>query len=167
MSASHPLFPYKIESVFNGHAEVGAKTAAKICRRLRISKGSTEEVVDLVRDHLRFMHVREMRSSKLKRFLRKENFQEHLELHRLDCMASHRDLSNYEFCLQQLDQLSQQAMRPPALISGHDLIDAGFKPGPIFSDILKKVEDLQLEGKVGSRPEALQWVLHHYSASEA
>ena len=162
-----PTFSVQDRIRFNRHAEVGADMAEKICRRLRISKGRTEQVVDLVRHHLRFMHVREMRKSKLKRFLRKEKFGEHLELHRLDCLASHRDLSNYEFCRQQLDRLSQEAMRPRPFINGYDLIEAGFKSGPIFSEILEKVEDLQLEGKVGSKVEALQWVRRNYSVSEA
>ena len=162
-----PTFSVQDRIRFNGHAEVGADMAEKICRRFRISRSTTDQVVDLVRHHLRFMHVQEMRESKLKRFLRKENFGEHLELHRLDCLASHRDLSNYDFCRGQLDRLSQESMRPQPFLTGHDLIEDGFKPGPLFSEILKKVEDLQLEGRLASKEDALQWVRTNYHASRA
>jgi poly(A) polymerase len=143
---------------FDGHAEVGAEMAARICRRLRLPNDVTVDVVDLVRDHLRFINVREMRESTLKRFLRKENFRDHLELHRLDCLASHGDLGNYHFCLRKLDELERETMRPAPLLNGHDLIREGFEPGPLFSRILTALEDHQLEGRIRSREQALAWV---------
>ncbi|MGH9340217.1 MAG: CCA tRNA nucleotidyltransferase [Acidobacteriota bacterium] len=158
-----PTFAVKERIRFDGHAEVGAEMAGAICRRLRLPNDQTEEVVELVKHHLRFIHVQEMRESTLKRFLRMENFDKHLELHRLDCLSSHRDLRAYNFCREKLEQLSQEAIRPDPLIDGYDLIDLGFKPGPVFSEILRAVEDLQLEGKVASRPEALDWVRRNYS----
>lgn len=161
-----PTFAVRERIRFDGHAEVGAEMAREVCRRLRLSNEQTEAVVDLVKNHLRFIHVREMRESTLKRFLRKANFHEHLELHRLDCLASHGDLSNYHFCRQKLEELSREAMRPPPLIRGHDLIALGFKPGPVFKEILTAVEDLQLEGGLSSKEEALQWVHEHYPRPE-
>lgn len=157
-----PTFSVKERIRFDGHVEVGAKMAEEICRRLRCSSEQTEEVVDLVQHHLRFMHVHEMRESTLKRFLRKTNFDKHLELHRLDCLASHGDLSSYQFCRTKLEELSQEVIRPQPLINGYDLIDLGLKPGPVFSEILTKVEDLQLEGGLTTREEALDWVKKNY-----
>jgi poly(A) polymerase len=153
-----PTFKIAERIRFDGHAEVGAKMADTICRRLRLPNDTLHEVVDLVRDHLRFMHVREMRESTLKRFLRKENFRDHLELHRLDCLASHGDLTNYEFCVRKLAEFSQEAIRPRPLLSGHDLIRAGLEPGPLFSKILAALEDAQLEGRITSREEAMEWL---------
>jgi poly(A) polymerase len=143
---------------FDGHAEVGAKMTKGICHRLRLANSDTVRIVRLVKDHLRFINVRQMRESTLKRFLRKDNFSEHLELHRLDCLASHRDLSNYEFCVEKLAEFGREAMRPDPLINGHDLIRLGFTPGPLFSKILTAVEDRQLDGRIKSREEALEWV---------
>ena len=143
---------------FDGHAEVGAKMSDEICRRLRLSNSQREEVVELVRHHLRFIHVQEMRGSTLKRFLRREGFHKHLELHRLDCLASHGDLSSYEFCLHKLEELAAQPLRPEPLINGRDLIEMGLAPGPVFGKILGQVEDLQLEGVLKSREAALKWV---------
>ena len=157
-----PTFIIKERIRFDGHADLGAKMAEKICRRLRISNQQIEEVVDVVKDHLRFIHVQEMRESTLKRFLRKTNFSDHLELHRLDSLASHGKLSSYHFCQEKLEELSQEAMRPKPLINGHDLIRLGLEPGPIFSEIMSAVEDFQLEGKLSSKEETLDWVKQHY-----
>ena len=147
---------------FHGHDESGARMAGDICRRLKLSGAQAQQVVRLVKDHLRFMHVRQMRKSTLRRFLRTERFEEHLELHRLDCLASHGDLSNHDFCRDKLNELDQEALSPPRLITGRDLIALGLEPGPLFSKILKQVEDLQLEGILTAREEALSWVRKTY-----
>lgn len=147
---------------FDGHAELGARMAEDVCRRLKLSGAQIQQVVRLVKDHLRFMHVRQMRESTLRRLLRTEGFEEHLELHRLDCLASHGELSNYDFCRDKLSELDQEALAPPPLINGHDLIALGLKPGPLFSEILQQAEDLQLEGILTAREEALSWVRKTY-----
>ena len=157
-----PTFIIKERIRFDGHADLGAKMAEEICQRLRIANQQIEEVVDVVKDHLRFIHVQEMRESTLKRFLRKPNFSDHLELHRLDSLASHGNLSSYHFCQEKLEELSQEAMRPKPLINGHDLIRLGLEPGPLFSEILSAIEDFQLEGKLSSKEETLDWVKKHY-----
>jgi len=157
-----PTFSVKERIRFDGHADVGAKMAEDICRRLRLSTEQIYNVVDLVKDHLRFIHVQEMRDSKLKRFLGKENFQKHLELHRLDCLASHGDLSSYHFCLQKLDEIGQEELKPDPLVNGRDLLSLNLKPGPLFSEILMAVEDLQLEGELDSKKKALDWVKKNY-----
>ena len=157
-----PTFTVKERIRFDGHAELGAEMAGTICRRLRLSNDVVDEVVDLVKDHLRFIHVKEMRESTLKRFLRRDNIDDHLELHRLDCLASHGDLSNYDFCCEKLLKLGEETLRPDRLINGRDLIELGLEPGPLFSEILNTVEDRQLEGSLISREQALDWVETHY-----
>ena len=157
-----PTFTVKERIRFDGHVELGATMAEEICRRLRMPNEETEQVVDLVLNHLRFMHVFEMRESTLKRFLRKTNFQDHLELHRVDCMSSHRDLAGYWFCKERLKELKNAPPSPPPLIRGQDLIESGYRPGPIFRQILTAVEDLQLEGRLLTREEALEHVRRNY-----
>ncbi len=143
---------------FDGHAELGATLTDSIGRRLRLPNETIHRVVELVRGHLRFMHVRDMRESTLKRFLRQEHFADHLELHRLDCLASHGDLSNYEFCTAKMAEFSQEVIRPQHLLNGHDLIRAGLEPGPLFSRILTELEDRQLEGEITNREQAWEWL---------
>lgn len=153
-----PTFAVKERIRFDNHCEVGSQMAQAIGHRLRFSNQQTEIVAELVRDHLRFKDVRNMRSSTLKRFLRNPNFTEHLELHRLDCLASHGDLSNWEFCKQKLDELEPEEIRPEHLLTGDDLIGLGYSPGPQFAKILTAVEDAQLEGRVKTKEAAVRLV---------
>jgi poly(A) polymerase len=153
-----PTYSVQERIRFDGHVEVGARMAEDICRRLRLSNTETDDVVDLVLNHLRFLHVKEMRESTLRRFLSKPNFHDHLELHRVDCLSSHRKLESYHFCLQKLEQWSHEPAPVAPLIGGRDLIELGYPPGPLFSQILESVEDLQLENELHTREEALEYV---------
>jgi poly(A) polymerase len=157
-----PTFSIRDRIRFDNHCEVGARMAGAICGRLRLSNEQTELVVELVRDHLRFKDVQQMRESTLKRFLRRPGFQEHLELHRLDCLASHGDLTLWEFCNKKLAEIGPEEMRPERLLTGDDLIRTGYSPGPLFSKILTRLEDAQLEGRIKSRAEAMEWVRREF-----
>jgi len=143
---------------FHGHTPLGAEMAEAICQRLRFSNKQTAQIVDLVREHLRFMHIQEMRENKRKRFFRKENFAEHLELHRLDCLASHGNLENWEYCRQKLEEYGTEEIFPPRLLGGDDLIAMGYEPGPRFKEILTAVEDAQLDGTIKTKEEARELV---------
>ena len=153
-----PTFRVEDRIRFDGHAETGAQMAVEILTRLRASGELTARVEALVANHLRFKDVERMRESTLKRFLRMEHFDEHLELHRLDCVASHRRLEHYQFVRAKLEEYSAEILKPPPLITGRDLIEAGYQPGPSFAAMLQAVEDAQLEGRIGTRAEALAWV---------
>ena len=153
-----PTFAVEDRIRFNGHAELGARMAEEICRRLRMSNDDAKQVSDLVQNHLRFLNLKDMRESTLRRFLSMPNFADHLELHRVDCLSSHRDLELYRFCQKKIEEYKHEPLAPPPLISGQDLIDMGYQPGPIFREILEAVEDLQLEGAIRTREEALDHV---------
>ena len=143
---------------FDKHVEVGVKIAEKICRELRFSNDETEQILALVDNHMRFGHVTRMKESTLKRFLRMPAFDEHLALHRADCLASHRNLKTYELIRQKRAEIPPEKMRPVPLVTGDDLIAAGHVPGPRFREILTAVEDAQLEGRLPSREAALEFV---------
>ncbi len=149
---------------FDGHVEVGVKMAEEICRHLRFSNDETEQILALVDNHMRFGHVSRMKESTLKKFLRMPGFEEHLALHRADCLASHRNLSTYEFILQKRAEIPAEQMRPAPLVTGDDLIAAGHVPGPKFREILSAVEDAQLEGRLPSRDAALEFVRREFPA---
>ncbi|MBZ5522010.1 MAG: CCA tRNA nucleotidyltransferase [Acidobacteriia bacterium] len=144
---------------FDQHAEVGTRMAEEICRRFRLSNDETGQVCALVANHMRFGDVQKMKESTLKRFLRLQQFDEHMALHRLDCLASHRDLSLYEFAHERLHTMPAEQIRPKPLINGDDLIAAGYSPGPLFKELLLAVEDAQLEGSIATREQALALVL--------
>jgi poly(A) polymerase len=143
---------------FNGHVEVGVRIAEDICARLRFSNEEMAQIASLVKNHMRFGDVREMKESTLKRFLRLENFPEHLELHRMDCMAAHGDLSLYEFAKAAYESHPEEAVRPALLLTGRELIAAGYRPGEKFKEMLAFAEDAQLEGRVTTTDEALALV---------
>jgi poly(A) polymerase len=143
---------------FDGHAEIGTKMAEEICRRFRLSNDETEQVLALVANHMRFGDIQRMKESTLKRFFRLPKFEEHLNLHRLDCQSSHRDLSLYEFAKEKFHALPAEQIRPEPLITGDDLIAAGYKPGPQFKELLTAVEDAQLEGSINTKEEAMELV---------
>jgi len=147
---------------FDGHVEVGVKMAEQICHRLRFSSHDTEQIARLVANHMRFADAKEMRPSTLKRFFRLPRFEEHLELHRLDCLASHRDLSLYNFVREQLAQMPAEQIRPQPLLSGDDLIAMGYTPGPQFKPILAAVEDAQLEGRLQDTDDARAFVRREF-----
>ncbi len=149
---------------FDGHVDVGVKMAAEICRRLRFSNDETEQILALVDHHMRFAQVRQMNESTLKKFLRLPQFDEHLELHRMDVLSSNGILSGYEYARERLQSMAPEAMRPQPLVTGNDLIAAGYEPGPRFTEILDAVEDAQLEGRIASREAAMEYVLHEFPA---
>ncbi|HOK39667.1 MAG TPA: CCA tRNA nucleotidyltransferase [bacterium] len=157
---------FKIEDRirFNEHECVGAEIAEKICERFKLSNKEKEQIVSLVREHMKFMFVKEMRLAKLKRLLNMENFSEHLELHRLDCLASHKNLENYHFCKKKLKEFANEInIKKIRLITGDDLISLGFKPSPIFKTILNEIEDLTLEKKLTTKEEAINYVINKYN----
>ena len=143
---------------FDEHADIGAKMAEQICRRFRFSNQETAQVDALVSNHMRFKDVLQMKPATLKRFVRLEGFDEHLELHRLDCSSSHGHLENYEFVRQYLRDTPPQEVRPPRLISGDDLIALGLRPGAHFKTLLDAVEEAQLNGGLETREQALEFV---------
>jgi poly(A) polymerase len=129
----------------------------EICRRLRMSNEEVVQVIDLVASYDKFFEIKEMKESTLKKFLRKPNFPDHLELHRVICLSFRKDLDIYKFCVQKIQEYGHE-LTLPLLLKGEDLIEMGYKPGPMFKEILQTVEDLQLEGTLRTREEALEHV---------
>jgi poly(A) polymerase len=150
---------------FDGHADKGVELAEAILRRLRFSSGETEQTLALIAQHMRWSDVERMKESTLKRFLRLPGFDQHLALHRLDCLASHRSLAHYDYVLRRRAGLGEEAIQPRPLIRGADLIEAGYRPGPQFKQILAAVEDAQLDGRIATREEALKMVRNLYPLS--
>jgi len=147
---------------FNGHVEVGARIAETILNRLRFSNDDTAQVVALVKNHMRFADVLQMRESTLKRFLRLPRFDEHLALHRLDCNAAHGDLTLYYFAKQHYEAAPAEQIQPKLLLTGRDLIAQGYRPGPQFKAMLEAAEDAQLEGRATTLEEAMAVVHQHF-----
>jgi poly(A) polymerase len=147
---------------FDGHAEVGTRMAEEIAERLRFSNEDTEQIAALVANHMRFKDVQSMKPATMKRFARLERFDEHLELHKCDCLSSHGNLDNYEVMRKFLAETPAEEVAPPRLLTGGDLLEMGFSPGPRFKEILNAVEDAQLNGVVKDKEAARAFVVEHY-----
>jgi len=143
---------------FDHHVDVGVRLAEAICRRYRFSNEETEQIVALVANHMRFGVVDQMRTSTLKRFVRLPHFEELMALHRLDCLSSHRNLDAYRFVERFLAETPEEQVRPQRVLTGTDLSEMGYIPGPLFSEILRAVEDAQLEGQIATKEDAQEFV---------
>ena len=143
---------------FNGHVDVGVAVARTILTRLRFSNEECEQILGLIKHHMQFGDVMQMKQSTLKRFLRLPKFEEHLALHRADCLSSHGKLEMYAYAKRHYEEMGEEEIRPALLLTGKDLIAAGYKPGPGFKAMLEAAEDAQLEGSVKSKEEALRMV---------
>jgi poly(A) polymerase len=152
---------------FDNHVEVGVRMAEVICRRYRFSNEDTAQIAALVANHMRFKDVDQMRPATLKRFVRLPRFEEHLELHRLDCLSSHRNLESYGLVKQFLKVTPAEQVRPQRVLTGDDLREMGYSPGPLFSEILRAVEDAQLEGQVKTKEEAEEFVRRKFALRRA
>lgn len=143
---------------FNLHEKVGADMAARICDRLKTSTDDKERISWLVLKHLYFKDAKKMRLNKLKRLFAEEGYPELAELCRVDALASSGDLSDYYYCQEMFQKLSHEEIKPKPLITGHDLIAMRLKPGPLFKEILTKIEDEQLEGNLTTKEAATERV---------
>lgn len=147
----------------NGHDRIGAEMAEEILRRLRYSNHVIEEVCAMVANHMNFMHVQQMRTAKLKRFMARPTYEDEIELHRVDCTSSHGMLDNLDYLDAKAQEFASEPLIPPPLVSGHDLIAMGLKPGPRFGEILDHVQTEQLEGRLTDRDSALAAVRERFA----
>jgi len=152
---------------FDRHVEVGVKMAEEIGRRFRFSNEDVDQISALVMNHMRFKDVPLMKPATLKRFARLERFDEHLELHRLDCLSSHRNLDNYDLMRRFLAETPPEQVAPERVLTGKDLIEMGFRPGPRFKEILNATEDAQLNGAIRDRAAAQRFVVEHFGMPTA
>ena len=143
---------------FNGHDKLGAEMSDQILRELKFSNSIIEDVVQMVANHMTFKDVQKMRQSKLKRFMSRSTFNDEIELHRVDCLGSWGGLDNYDFLNKKKVEFANEPIIPQPLLTGKDLIELGWSPGPDLGQTLKFVQDMQLEGKLNSKDEALDWV---------
>ncbi len=152
---------------FDGHVDVGVRMAEEICRRFRFPNEETTQILALIANHMRFKDVDQMRASTLKRFVRLPRFEEHMELHRLDCLSSHRRLDAYESVSRLLMETPPEQIRPSRLLTGDDIHGLGYVPGPMFSEILRSLEDAQLEGQIATKEEAVKYVRKRFGAQKS
>lgn len=143
---------------FHGHDRKGAEMAEEILRRLKLPAKEIKAIVAAVGGHMRFMEVQRMKRSTLRRLMGAETFDLEMELHRLDCEASHGMLDNYDFLLDEIRQMRSEPALPAPWVTGKDLIALGVRPGPRLGALLRQGYDAQLEGRFETRDALLDWL---------
>ena len=143
---------------FNCHAEQGADIARDILMRLRFPTRTIDAATHCVRNHMRFLNVKEMRRSTLRRLVGAPTFPTELELHRVDCVASHGMLDNYAFLQAVQEEMAQEPVLPDPWIDGHAIMALGVAKGPAVGRWLKIAYDAQLEGAFADRQTLLAWL---------
>jgi poly(A) polymerase len=147
---------------FNGHDRVGAKIADEVLKRFRFSNDETRKIVYCIDNHMCLMNAMKMREATLKRMFLKDTFETELELHRLDCIASHSDLKIYKFLKRKYRTFKKRPILPKPILNGHDIMNMGFKEGPMIGRIQKRLIDLQLERRIASKRKAKKWVYENF-----
>ncbi len=140
---------------FNGHDKAGAEMAEKILRRLKSPNALIDSVAEMVSQHMNFMNVTKMKRSTLRRFMGRPTFDDEIELHRVDCGSSNGITENYQFALEKQREFANEPVIPPPLISGKDLIQRGWKPGPEMGKLLTEFQNMQLDGALADRESAI------------
>ena len=148
--------PINLKKDWTREIQHEVEIAHRILTRLRFPNDDIRQVEALIANHMKFKDAPKMKESTLKRFMRQPSFEEHMELHRLDCSSSHNMLANYDFVRGKQEEFGQEQIAPTPLLTGKDLIAAGYSPGPWFSQVLAAVEDAQLEGRISSKEAALE-----------
>ena len=147
---------------FNGHDKLGAEMTGDILRRLRFSNDVIYATVEAVANHMKFMHIQDMRTARLKRWMAAPTFPDELQLHRVDCLGSNGFTDNYDFVRAKQEEFASAPVIPPRLLDGNDLLQLGYPPGPGLGKILTAVQDAQLEGVIATKEEAVAWVRENF-----
>ncbi|MEM7007658.1 MAG: CCA tRNA nucleotidyltransferase [Thermodesulfobacteriota bacterium] len=161
-----PTFSVSDRIRFNGHDRLGADMSKKICRELKFSNKQIELIYALIKEHLKFKDVFKMKKSTLKRFIGMPHFEDHMALHLADCQASHGMTKAYDFIMDKFDEFEDEEIKPTPLLSGKELIEMGYSPGPLFSEILNFVEEAQLEGNITTSKQAVELVSKNYPSKQ-
>ena len=143
---------------FHSHDQVGSRIADRLCKNLRLSNVERERITWLVAFHQYLGEAKKLREAKLKRVLAQPGIDELLALHRADALASTGDTEHVDYCAYYLENQPAGPINPPPLLTGHDLVRHGLEPGAHFAVILETIREAQLEGRVQSKREVLDWV---------
>jgi poly(A) polymerase len=143
---------------FNRHSEEGAALAESLLRRLRFPVDTIQAVTHCIHNHMRFMEVRKMRPATLRRLMGAPTFETELELHRLDCLASHGALDNYSFLVERKAEYAERPVLPAPWVTGRDIMAMGVPEGRVVGHWRREAYDAQLDGRFPDREALLGWL---------
>ena len=143
---------------FNGHDVEGQMLAREILSRLRVPNKVIDDVAYMIKDHIRIGKAQEIRKGRLKMIMAQGAFKNEMSLNYADVMASHKDLTIWNFLKKEYAEFEKEKQLPEAIVSGDFLIKMGYKPSPAFSEIIDKAYEAQLEGEFSDEKGAQKFV---------
>ena len=132
-----------------------AGTVWEITRRLKLSAEEMTAIAWLVGHLDCWNDAEQLSAAQLKRVLAHPLSQDLRCLIRAVRTAACLPLTPIQFVDDFAARHAPDQINPPELISGRDLIALGLSPGPRFKQLLDTVRDVQLNGEIGTRDEAL------------
>ena len=143
---------------FMGHAQVGASIADQWLKTYKFPNAERKTIVNLVNRHMDFINVPQMRSATLKKIVARPEFEDELELHRIDCLCSNGIEGTVEKLREVRADFEKEAALPSPLITGKDLIAMGVPPGPEIGKWKDAAYEQQLEDSELNKESLLRWV---------
>jgi poly(A) polymerase len=141
---------------FHDHAPVGASIAGRILRQLKMPNEMIEDVEEVIRIHNTLHYTKDMRKSTLRKIIGAKHFPHSIELNRVDSMSSAQITEGFVHMIDSIIAQNGMLKMPSPFVTGGDLIDMGYKPGPVFGRVLREVYDQQLDGSIVDRETALE-----------
>ncbi|MGH7129751.1 MAG: CCA tRNA nucleotidyltransferase, partial [Planctomycetaceae bacterium] len=132
-----------------------------VAQRLRLSNRERDHIGWLIGRQHALDDAPALPQARLKRLLAAPLIGELLNLVRVRRETEGADLEPVRFCEESLRSTPPEEINPPPLLTGNDLIRAGFKPGPHFKPRLETIRDAQLNGEIGTKEEALELAGRH------
>jgi poly(A) polymerase len=157
---------------FYRHESFSFRRALEMMERLRFSNTLRDRVLHLVREHMRILNLSpETKEAALKRLVHEMgDLTPLLVLHTLadkeasrGVLSLQRDEGVEALCLRILELYGKDdIVRPPSLVTGRDLLELGYAPGPRVGHILKVIREHQVTGEIRTREEALRFLKEEF-----
>ena len=153
------VFGLLLDSAIGATKQTGtidSRLSEVVGRRLKLANQEIDDAAWLLRHRRAFDNAADLPLSRLKRILANSLAPELIALVRARTLARGETPGDVDFCEHYLKTTDRDVLDPSPLISGDDLIKAGFRPGPKFKDVLDRVRDAQLNLQISNAAEALE-----------
>lgn len=144
---------------FHGHAEDGEPPTRSFLSKITNDKKITEDVVSLVKYHMRFFDLKKNLKRKLIRRLSLHvNIKKLAWVYKADKHSRTDDYEVESFLEEILNMYDEVQNEIKPLVKGKHLIDIGMKPSPLFGNILRKAFDAQIDGLFNTLEDGIKYV---------
>lgn len=144
----------------HGHETYSVAMAELWMKDYKFSNDDIDYVVGIIENHMKF-HQPRMSKSTLRKLIVKPYFDDLLLHVEADIASSNQDFTILNDYKQRIEEIRKQPVLPEKFITGADLITLGLKPSEQFGKIISDMYDLQLEGKIETKEQAVCFVRNY------